>query len=64
VLARVRLLSARALPRVSLLARAGLVVARPGSLVVLVALLGGVAALLLRRRGGRRRRRRADMEAA
>jgi D-alanyl-D-alanine carboxypeptidase (penicillin-binding protein 5/6) len=65
VLARVRLVTARALPAVSLLARAELVIARPGSLVVIVALLGGAATLLLRRRGSRRRRRRrADMEAA
>jgi D-alanyl-D-alanine carboxypeptidase (penicillin-binding protein 5/6) len=65
VIARVRLLTARALPKVALLARAGVLLARPSSLVVIVAMLGGLTALLLRRRGTRRRsRRRADMEAA
>ncbi len=65
LLARVPLLTARALPQVGLLARARLAIARPGSLVAIVALLGGMTAVLLRRRGSRRRsRRRADMEAA
>jgi serine-type D-Ala-D-Ala carboxypeptidase (penicillin-binding protein 5/6) len=61
---RVALLTARSVPAVGLLERAGEVVARPGSLVAIAAMLGGAGALLLRRRGGRRQRGRADMEAA
>jgi hypothetical protein len=63
VLARVPLLTREAVPEVGLLERAGRAIARPGSLVAIVAMLGGAAALLARRRGASRRRR-ADMEAA
>lgn len=63
VLARVPLLTRQAVPEVGLLERAGRAIARPGSLVAIVAMLGGAAALLARRRGASRRRR-ADMEAA
>ncbi len=62
-IARVPLVTARAVPAVGLLERVARGVARPGSLVAVMALLGGAAALLLRRRG-HQRRRRADMEAA
>lgn len=63
VLARVPLLTREAVPEVGLLERAGRAIARPGSLVAIVAMLGGAVALLARRRGASRRRR-ADMEAA
>jgi D-alanyl-D-alanine carboxypeptidase (penicillin-binding protein 5/6) len=64
-IARVALLTAKPVPAVGLLERLGRAVARPGSLVALVAMLGVAAVLLARRREGRRRRRRrADMEAA
>ncbi|MGB2710574.1 MAG: hypothetical protein WBC33_03595, partial [Conexibacter sp.] len=63
-IARVPLVTRRAVPEVSLLEQVGRAIARPGSLVAIVAMLGGAAALLVRRRGAVRRRRRADMEAA
>jgi hypothetical protein len=64
-LARVKLVTARAVPEVSLLARAGQAIATPGSLIAIVAMLGGAAILFTRRRAGRRReRRRTEMEAA
>ncbi len=62
-LVRVPLLTRQAVPEVGPLERAGRAIARPGSLVAIVAMLGGAAALLARRRGALRRRR-ADMEAA
>ena len=64
VLARVPLLTRAAVPAVGMLERLGRAIARPGSLVAIVAMLGGAAALLLRRRWRVDRRRRADMEAA
>lgn len=64
-IARVPLVTARAVPEVGLLEQAGRVLDDPGSLIAIVALLGGAAILLGRARGARRRaRRRADMEAA
>jgi D-alanyl-D-alanine carboxypeptidase (penicillin-binding protein 5/6) len=63
-LARVPLVTRVAVPEVGLLERLARGVARPGSLVAIVAMLGGAAGLLMRRRGAMRRRRRADMEAA
>lgn len=62
--ARVALLTARAVPAVGAAERVARALTGPGSLVAIVAMLGGAGALLLRRRGARRRRRRADMEAA
>jgi serine-type D-Ala-D-Ala carboxypeptidase (penicillin-binding protein 5/6) len=63
--ARVALLTARAVPAVGLPERLGRAIARPGSLVAIAAVLAAAAVLLARRRAGRRqRRRRADMEAA
>lgn len=65
VLARVQLLTARAVPEVGLLARAGQAIVTPGSLIAIVAMLGGAAVLFARRRASRRRaRRRTEMEAA
>jgi D-alanyl-D-alanine carboxypeptidase (penicillin-binding protein 5/6) len=64
VLARVPLLTRKAVPEVGLAERLGRAIARPGSLVAIVAMLGGAAALLVRRRWRVDRRRRADMEAA
>jgi D-alanyl-D-alanine carboxypeptidase (penicillin-binding protein 5/6) len=66
-LARVPLITDRAVPEVTLLDRVGRAVARPGSLVAIVAISGSAALLLLLRRRHkkpRRPRRRADMEAA
>jgi D-alanyl-D-alanine carboxypeptidase (penicillin-binding protein 5/6) len=64
-IARVPLVTARAVPEVGLLAQAGRALDDPGSLIAIVALLGGAAILFGRARGARRRaRRRADMEAA
>lgn len=66
-IARVPLVTARAVPAAGLAARTSGAVARPGSLGENVATLGsGGPLLLLRRRRGepRRPRRRADMEAA
>lgn len=64
-IARVPLVTARAVPEVGLLEQAGRALDDPGSLIAIVALLGGAAILLGRARGARRReRRRADMEAA
>ena len=63
VLARVPLLTAKAVPEVGVIERLGRAIARPGSLIAIVAMLGGAAALLVRRRW-RIDRRRADMEAA
>lgn len=64
-IARVQLVTARAVPEVGPLEQAVRAIDDPGSLVVIVSLLGGAAILLGRARGARRReRRRADMEAA
>ena len=64
-IARVPLVTRRAVPEVGLLEQAGRALDGPGSLIAIVALLGGAAVLLVRARGARRReRRRADMEAA
>jgi D-alanyl-D-alanine carboxypeptidase (penicillin-binding protein 5/6) len=66
-LARVPLITARAVPEVTLLDRIGRAVARPGSLIAIVAILGSGGLLLVlrrRHRKPRRPRRRADMEAA
>lgn len=64
-IARVPLVTARAVPQLTLLAQAGRTLDGPGSLIAVVALLAGAAILLGRTRGARRRaRRRADMEAA
>jgi D-alanyl-D-alanine carboxypeptidase (penicillin-binding protein 5/6) len=65
VIARVPLVTRRAVPEVGLLERVERTLDGPGSLIVIVALLGGAAILLVRARGARKReRRRADMEAA
>jgi D-alanyl-D-alanine carboxypeptidase (penicillin-binding protein 5/6) len=65
VIARVPLVTARAVPEVGLLEQVVHGIDDPGSLVAIVALLGGAAILLGRVRGARRRgRRQADMEAA
>jgi D-alanyl-D-alanine carboxypeptidase (penicillin-binding protein 5/6) len=64
-IARVPLVTRRAVPEVGLLEQAGRLLDEPGSLVAIVALLAGAAILLGRARGARRReRRQADMEAA
>jgi D-alanyl-D-alanine carboxypeptidase (penicillin-binding protein 5/6) len=63
-LARIPLVTARAVPAVGPLERVARALAQPGSLLAIVAVLGGTAALLARRRGAARQRRRADMEAA
>jgi D-alanyl-D-alanine carboxypeptidase (penicillin-binding protein 5/6) len=64
VLARVPLVTRFAVPEVGLLERAGNLVARPGSLIAIVAIVGGAVAVLLRRRHRSRRSRPADMETA
>jgi D-alanyl-D-alanine carboxypeptidase (penicillin-binding protein 5/6) len=66
-IARVPLVTRRAVPEVGLLEQVGRALDDPGSLIaiVIVALLGGAAIAVGRARGARRReRRRADMEAA
>ena len=64
-IARVPLVTRRAVPEVGLLEQAGHALDGPASLIAIVALLGGAAILIARARGARRReRRRADMEAA
>jgi serine-type D-Ala-D-Ala carboxypeptidase (penicillin-binding protein 5/6) len=63
VIARVPLLTRRAVAAVPLLTRAARTIAAPGSLVAIAVLVGG-AAVLLRRRHWRADSRRADMEAA
>ncbi|HEX5145970.1 MAG TPA: hypothetical protein VFV85_03025, partial [Conexibacter sp.] len=64
-ISRVPLVTARAVPEVTLLAQLGHALDGPGSLIAIAALLGGAAFLVVRVRGARRReRRRADMEAA
>jgi D-alanyl-D-alanine carboxypeptidase (penicillin-binding protein 5/6) len=65
-IARVPLVTRRAVPEVGLLEQAGRALDGPGSLIAVAALLAGAAALVVRARGARRRRerRRADMEAA
>lgn len=65
LLARVPLRTAAPVPAVGLLERLGRTVARPGSLIAIVAALAGVTILLRRRRRMRGSARRgADMEAA
>jgi serine-type D-Ala-D-Ala carboxypeptidase (penicillin-binding protein 5/6) len=64
-IARVPLVTRRAVPEVGLLEQVGRTLDGPGSLIAIVALLGGAGVLFVRARGARRReRRRADMEAA
>ena len=57
-IARVALLTARPVPRVGLLERLARAIARPGSLVAIVAMLGGAAVLVARRAAGAGARRR------
>lgn len=64
-IATVPLVTAEAVPEIGLAERAKNFIARPGSLVAIVAVIGGATALWVgQRHVGRRRRGRTDMEAA